>query len=51
MSEDRFIQHLQAIHAQLAALHGYIMPLPQGQQEKTLQIFEAIALHQTMKLR
>jgi PAS domain S-box-containing protein len=43
MSEDQFIEHFQAIHAQLAALHGYVMPLPQGQQEQIAEIFEAIA--------
>jgi len=25
MSEDQFIQHLQAVHAQMAALHKYII--------------------------
>jgi PAS domain S-box-containing protein len=43
MSEDRFIQHIQAIYAQLAALHGYIQSLPQGQHEQIAEILEAIA--------
>lgn len=43
MSEDQFIQHLQAIHAQLTALHGYMMHLPPQQQEQVAEIFEVIA--------
>lgn len=43
MSEEQFIQHLQAIHVQIAALHGYVMSLPQGNAEQIAKIFEAIA--------
>src|SRR3712207_6356586 len=43
MSEDHFIQHFQAIHAQLAALHGYVMPLPQGNTEQIAEILKTIA--------
>jgi PAS domain S-box-containing protein len=43
MSEDQFIQHLKAIHAQLAALHGYVMSLPQEQQEQIAEILNVIA--------
>jgi hypothetical protein len=34
MSEEQFIQHFQAIHAQMTALHGYMMPLLQGNTEQ-----------------
>lgn len=43
MSEDHFIQHLQAIHAQMAALHGRIQLLPQRQQEQIAEILKSIA--------
>lgn len=43
MSEEQFIQHLQVIHAQLTALHGYVMPLPQGNTEQIAEILKAIA--------
>ena len=43
MSEEQFIQHFQATHAQLTALHGYVMPCLQGQQEQIAEIFAAIA--------
>ncbi|HEY9601763.1 MAG TPA: PAS domain-containing protein [Allocoleopsis sp.] len=43
MSDEQFIQHLQAIQAQIAALHGYVMTLPQGNTELIAKIFAAIA--------
>jgi PAS domain S-box-containing protein len=43
MNEEQFIQRLQLIHVQLAALHGYMMYLPFQQQEKIAEIFKAIA--------
>jgi hypothetical protein len=43
MSEEQFIQDFQAIHAQLAALHTYVMPLPQGNTEQIAGILKAIA--------
>lgn len=43
MSEEQFLQHFKAIHAQLAALHGYVMPLPQGNTEQIAEILEVIA--------
>jgi PAS domain S-box-containing protein len=43
MSEEQFIQHFQAIHAQLVALHRYVMPLPQGNTEQIAEILEALA--------
>lgn len=43
MSEEQFLQHLQAIHAKMTALHGHIMQLPQGNTEQIAKFFEAIA--------
>jgi PAS domain S-box-containing protein len=43
MSQKQFIQHFQAIHAQMAALHRYVMPLQQEQQEQMAEILKAIA--------
>ncbi|HBB31126.1 MAG TPA: PAS sensor protein [Cyanobacteria bacterium UBA8803] len=43
MSEEQFIQHFQAIHAQLVALHGYVMPLPQRNTEQIAEILAALA--------
>lgn len=44
MSEDQFIQHLEAIQEQLAALHEYVMPLPPGNTEQIADILEMIAV-------
>ncbi|HEY9612959.1 response regulator [Allocoleopsis sp.] len=44
MNEEQFLQHFQAIHAQMAALHKYRVQLPQEQQEQMAKIFEAIAI-------
>jgi PAS domain S-box-containing protein len=43
MSEEQFIQNLQAVHAQMAVLHKYIMQLPPQQQKQMAEIWEAIA--------
>lgn len=43
MSEEQFIQHLQAIKAQMAALHRCRMQLPQGNSEQMAEILNAIA--------
>ena len=43
MGEAQFIQYLQAIHAQTAALYEYAMPLSQGNTKQITKIFEAIA--------
>lgn len=43
MSREQFIKDLQAIHAQVAALHGYIAPLSQEQGKQIAEIQHAIA--------
>lgn len=45
MSKDQFIQHVQTIHSQIAALHRQIMQLPQAQEqeEKVAEVMDAIA--------
>jgi len=44
MSEEQFTQHFKAIHAQMAALHGYVVPLSQGNAEQIAEILKAIAI-------
>jgi PAS domain S-box-containing protein len=43
MGEDQFIQYFQAIHAQMAALHGAVLVLPQGNTKQITEILKAIA--------
>jgi len=43
MSQEQFIQHFQAIHAQLTTLYSYVIPLPQGNTEQIAAILKAIA--------
>lgn len=43
MSEDQFTQYIQAIHAQIAELQGYLATLPKGNSKWTAEILEAIA--------
>jgi PAS domain-containing protein len=43
MGEDQFIQYFQAIHAQMAAMHGYVVPLSQDNTEQIAELLKAIA--------
>jgi PAS domain S-box-containing protein len=43
MNEEQFLQDVQAIYAQIAALRGYVIPLPQSNTEQIAEILTAIA--------
>jgi PAS domain S-box-containing protein len=43
MSQEQFIQHIRDIHAQMAALRGYAIPLSRGNTEQIAEIFNSIA--------